>query len=66
MKSARTLIDAKEVSRIIGLSRTTIWRLEQAGNFPKRVTIGERCVRWAKDEIDSWVEARIEQRGWSA
>ncbi len=60
MKQA--LIDCKDVSHTIGLSRSTIWRLEKAGNFPKRITLSNRCVRWSKYEVDSWVDSQIERR----
>ncbi|MEY8239097.1 MAG: AlpA family phage regulatory protein [Cycloclasticus sp.] len=60
MKQA--LIDCKDVSLTIGLSRSSIWRLEKAGKFPKRITLSNRCVRWSKQEVDQWVDARIEGR----
>ncbi len=28
----------------IGLSRTTIWRLERAGKFPRHIRLSERAV----------------------
>jgi prophage regulatory protein len=37
------------------LSDTTLWRLEKAGRFPKRVKIGFKRVAWRAAEINAWV-----------
>lgn len=52
--SVSKLIDAAEVSHLLGLSARTVWRLKDAGKIPKPVAIG-RMVRWRKDEIDQWI-----------
>ena len=52
------LLKAKEVMQIIGLSRTTIWRLEKGGTFPKRKQITKMKVGWLKSEIMAWIEER--------
>jgi excisionase family DNA binding protein len=53
---ASKLIDSAEVSRMIGVSYRTIWRLKDAGKLPKPVSIG-RLVRWRRDEIEQWIAA---------
>ena len=60
MKQA--LLTCKDVTLLVGLSRSSIWRFEQEGKFPKRITLSNRCVRWSKNEVDSWVDAQIEGR----
>ena len=40
-----------------GLSRSTIWRLERQGLFPRRRRISHRAVAWAADEVESWTQA---------
>tara|TARA_R110002049_G_scaffold309186_1_gene518212 strand:+ start:27150 stop:27290 length:141 start_codon:yes stop_codon:yes gene_type:complete len=42
-----------------GLSRTTIWRLEQTGDFPKRVQLSPNAVGWRESEINHWQSSRI-------
>jgi prophage regulatory protein len=44
--------------RITGLSRSTRWRLERAGEFPRRHPISPGCVGWLRSEIEAWVTAR--------
>jgi len=47
-----------EVQRITGLSRTTRWRLERAGEFPSRRRLSANAVGWLEREIRSWVASR--------
>jgi prophage regulatory protein len=46
------------LAEIVGLSRTTIYRLEQQGQFPKRVKLGSNSVAWRLTEINSWMAVR--------
>jgi predicted DNA-binding transcriptional regulator AlpA len=34
-----------ELHAVVGLSRTTIWRMERAGQFPRRVLLSARIHR---------------------
>jgi prophage regulatory protein len=38
-----------------GLSRSTIWRLERQGAFPKHRRISRNAVGWLEQEINEWV-----------
>ena len=38
-----------------GLSRSTIWRLERQGAFPKHRRISTNAVGWLEQEINEWV-----------
>ena len=52
------LLGKKKVRRKTGLSDPTIWRLERAGEFPKRVNITPSRVGWIEEEIDEWIAGR--------
>jgi prophage regulatory protein len=52
----------KEVLDTTGLSRSTIYKYIADGDFPKPVTLGERCVGWVESEVYDWLLARIEER----
>lgn len=56
----RRMLRGTDVVKRTGLSRTTIWRLERDGDFPKRVTISRGCVAWPSDEVDAWIDDRID------
>ena len=47
-----------ECEEISGLSRTTRWRLEQKGLFPRRRRISPNGVGWLLSEINEWVSKR--------
>ena len=46
----------------IGLSRTTIWRLRQDGDFPEAAAIHGPCIAWSENELDDWIKRRLTQR----
>lgn len=41
-----------------GLSRSTIYRLERNGFFPKRRVVTPRIVVWDENEIDTWIQTQ--------
>ncbi len=48
-----------EVQKITGgKSRTTIWRWEKAGLFPKHRKIGPNTNGWPESEVNAWVESQ--------
>jgi prophage regulatory protein len=51
-----------EVKRLSGLSRTTRWRLERQGEFPRRLQISENAIGWLDSEIRLWIESRQARR----
>ena len=44
-----------EVAKITGLSRTTRWRLEREGRFPRRRRAAPNCVAWLQSEIQEFI-----------
>lgn len=45
-------------SKKVGLSRSTIDRLEKAKLFPQRIRLGANSVAWFADELDMWLKER--------
>lgn len=56
------LLRSQEVSTRTGLSRTTLWRLERAGEFPKRVRRVGRTIAWRESDVSAWIASRGTQR----
>jgi len=52
------LLRTRHVVELTGLSRVTIWRLEQRGEFPRRRQLGRNSVAWLDTEVREWIEAR--------
>ena len=58
------LVSKKELKSIYGVpySFQHIARLERAGQFPKRIRLGQCRVAWLADEVAAWIEERIANR----
>ncbi len=52
---AKRLLREPEIVSRSGLSRTTIWRKEKAGTFPKRIRISENAVAWSSEKFELWM-----------
>jgi prophage regulatory protein len=47
-----------ELRRIVPLADTTIYEMEQRGEFPRRFYLTARCVVWDLAEVEGWIEER--------
>lgn len=56
------IVRLKEVIDSTGLARSTIYKYIAEGNFPKPVSLGDRCVGWIDREVHDWILARIGER----
>jgi prophage regulatory protein len=52
------LLPFPEVAQRVALSRSTIWRMERAGQFPKRRRLSVNKVAWWEPEIEEWLQSR--------
>ena len=57
------IVRSNEAGEITGTSRTTRWRLEQEGKFPKRVQISSGAVGWLASDLQVWIQERATHRG---
>jgi len=53
------LIGFAEVQSRVGLSRSSVWRLERSGSFPRSVPISPGRRAWRESDLDRWIEARL-------
>ena len=68
----KRFIRLPEVLTRTGYGRTTIYRKMEDGSFPRSVKLGgaledsnvfdSRAVAWIEDEVDQWIESRIDER----
>jgi len=49
-----------KVKETTGLSKSTRWRLEKAGEFPQKIQLGPRSVGWRAEEIIQWCKDRCQ------
>jgi prophage regulatory protein len=48
----------REVTAMTGLSRSTIWRLRRAGQFPIPRQLSIRVRGWLASDVAAWVRSR--------
>jgi prophage regulatory protein len=58
------LISRKQLKTDFGIpySFQHIARLEAAGQFPRRVHLGQCRVAYVEEEVETWIDHRIKQR----
>ncbi|ARP76973.1 helix-turn-helix transcriptional regulator [Bordetella genomosp. 6] len=54
----RRTIRRRELHQILPLAETTIYEMEQRGEFPRRFRLTPRCVVWDLEEVEAWIEGR--------
>jgi len=70
----KRFIRLPEVLSRTGYGRTTIYRKMEDGSFPSSVKLDgrppknpeafdSRAIAWIEDEVEQWMESRIEERG---
>ena len=52
----RYFLSINETCDLVSLSRTTLWRLEQRGEFPKKVLLSPMRKGYRLSEVKKWVE----------
>ncbi|MGZ8370710.1 MAG: AlpA family phage regulatory protein [Caulobacteraceae bacterium] len=52
------LLPWPKVRDMTGISRTTAWRLQRAGDFPLPVVISPGRVGWRESELQTWRASR--------
>lgn len=48
----------RSVETITGLSRSSLYAMMDAGDFPRPVRVGKRAVAWPQSAIENWLTSR--------
>ena len=56
--AVKKTIRRHELREIVPLADTTIYDMEQRGEFPQRFYLTSRCVVWDLSEVEAWLEER--------
>lgn len=56
------IIRMLELTKLVGLSKATIYNKIKDGTFPKPVTLGANSVGWLSTDIDHWFNQLIAER----
>jgi len=49
------IVRLPEVLYIVGLTKTTVYKYMQDGQFPSSLKLGSRAVGWRESEIQAWI-----------
>jgi len=52
-----------ELTKQIGLCRSSVYNFIQTQDFPKPVKIGSRSSRWRASEVDAWMDRQVTPKG---
>lgn len=56
--SSTRIIRRPELRKLVPLANTTIYEMEQRGEFPRHFLITPRCAVWDLAEVEAWIEER--------
>lgn len=59
-EKADRILRPKEVCTILGISRTSLWRKEKAGELPKKKRVSAGAVGWMKSDIDRLMQEDLD------
>jgi prophage regulatory protein len=51
----RRTIRRHELHEMVPLADSTIYEMEQRGEFPRRFALSPRCVVWDLSEVEAWL-----------
>ena len=54
----RPFLTTKEISKLIGISVSTINRLIKKGEFPSKIKLSPRRIVFMKNQIEEWIEKK--------
>jgi prophage regulatory protein len=54
----RRTIRRQQLRDMIPLADSTIYEMEQRGDFPRRFALSPRCIVWDLAEVEAWLVAR--------
>jgi prophage regulatory protein len=54
----RRTIRRRQLREMVPLADSTIYEMEQRGEFPRRFALSPRCVVWDLAEVEAWLTSR--------
>jgi prophage regulatory protein len=56
------VVRMRELTKLTGLARSRIYKMQAEGQFPRGIKLGARSVGWIELEVLSWIEQRMAAR----
>lgn len=61
-ETSRPLIFSDEIYALVRYSGQQLRRLEEKGDFPRRIRLGANRVAWSRVAVDQWIADRLGAR----
>ena len=61
-RQAPAFLRTKDITELLGVTRTTIWRWRREGTFPEPHRIGPATVGWPRAVIEDWLASQAPER----
>jgi prophage regulatory protein len=58
MNETPQVIRTRDLCNRLGLSRTTLHRMRERGDFPTPIQLGPNSVGWIASDVQAWLESR--------
>jgi predicted DNA-binding transcriptional regulator AlpA len=52
------VLDTREIEAKTGISRRTIQRMVDSGEFPAPLLLSDTCTGWLKSDFEAWLRSR--------
>lgn len=62
-QQTRRFLRLPDVKQACGYGRTSIYEKIKANEFPKPYPLGARAVGWLAEDIEAWIDSRIQAAG---
>ncbi|MDE2842365.1 MAG: AlpA family phage regulatory protein [Chloroflexota bacterium] len=48
-----------DVLEVVGVSRSTLYKMIADGRFPRPMRVGQRAARWRQSDIQRWMDSLL-------
>ena len=59
MLTSAQFLRLPQVKEITCLSKSSIYRLMDEGDFPKQIAVGARSVVWVRSQVEDWCSQKV-------
>ena len=59
MLTSAQFLRLSQVKEITCLSKSSIYRLMNKGDFPKQIALGARSVVWVRSQVEDWCSQKV-------
>ena len=55
------LYRSRELTELLGISRSTLYNWTLSGHFPKPIKLGSRAIAWSEIDVQGWISSQQER-----